>query len=263
MVETRTVATARRARRSAARRRALAAGLGGLTTVAVAAPLAPAHAASTPPTARAVVAALARQGLDVRHARDEGPRTVVRGGTCVTLARLGCEQMVSTLDASVIGFRTTAQAAAYVGGADDTAARVGRVVLSYGSPARVVPSRRPAYERALRALLRETPTATDAVRITVQLAAEGLLMRHARDEGPDGVRLGAAAEIPGAVDMVATDGPAVIRFASPRAAADYVGGADDEAARVGSWVLSFGAPERVARAQQPVYVAALRRVVLR
>ncbi|RKS75588.1 hypothetical protein CLV35_2062 [Motilibacter peucedani] len=259
------------AERVTGRRRVLAAALGGLAAVAVAAPLVPAEAATTAaahsataqaqPSAKAVVEALAAQGLDVRHARDEGPRTIVRGGACVELKSLGCEQMVSTEDASVMVFTTRAAAAAYVGGADDEAARVGRVVLSYGSPTRVVPSRRPAYEKALVAFLRETPTAEDAVRITVQLASEGLLMRHAHDEGPGGIRRGRASEIPGAVDMVATDGPAVIRFRTTRAAATYVGNADDAATRVGTYVLSFGAPSRVATAQQPAYVSALSTVL--
>ena len=176
---------------------------------------------------------------------------------------MGCEQTVSTQDVGVMVFTSAARAADYVGGADDEAFRVGRVVLSYGSPARVVPSRRPAYERALRRLLRESPTAVDAVRITVDLAAQGLLVRRAHDEGPGGIRLGRAAEIPGAVQMVTTDGPSVIRFRTVQAAEDYVGAADDSASRVDRVVLSFGSPARVPAQRQTGYVSALKDILAR
>ena len=52
-------------------------------------------------------------------------------------------------------------------------------------------------------------------------------MRDPRFEDSRGERLGRASEIPGAVDMVATDQADVIVFAGRRAAELYVGAADD------------------------------------
>ncbi|NHC43763.1 hypothetical protein [Motilibacter aurantiacus] len=237
---------------------------GALAAVATLAPIAAAHAAPPAvPTARQIVTHFAQQDrleAYVQHPRDEGPRTVVHGGLCSQrFAGAGCRQMVSTKDASVMVFGTARQASDWAGNADDVATAVGRVVLSYGSPARVAADKRPAYEQALRAYLRDAGTkAPEAVRIAVHLASQGLPMRDARDEGRGATRLGLAAEIPGATQLVTTDGPAVLEFRDEAAAKEYVSNADDATYRHGTVVLSYGSPARVAAPVRPVFEKALR-----
>ncbi len=190
---------------------------------------------------------------------DEGPRTVVRGGLCTHVAELGCQQMVATKDASVMVFGTAKQADDYVGGADDAASAYGRMVLSFGSPARVRPAGQKAYRTALREYRRTHRAAMpDAVRAATYLASKGLLMREAHLEDAGGVRWGRAAEIPGAVDMVGSSNADVIVFSDRDAATAYVANADDHAYRVGRVVLSFGSPVRVHPSVQPAYRKAFR-----
>ncbi|NHC13068.1 hypothetical protein [Motilibacter deserti] len=248
-------------------RRSLRTTRGLTTTVLAVAALLPATAAQAAepalPTAKQIVTHFAKDDRlrpYVQHARDEGPRTVVRGGVCSQrFASLGCRQMVSSKDASVMVFGTAQQAKDWTGHADDVATAVGRVVLSYGSPARVAPARRPAYEKALRAYLREHPAAApEAVRIAMHLASQGLLMRDARDEGRGAERLGLAAEIEGATQMVATDGAAVLEFADAAAATAYASNADDTTSRVDNVVVSYGSPARVPAAVRPAFEKALR-----
>lgn len=78
-------------------------------------------------------------------------------GICTRLAPAGHTQMVSTKDASVMVFATGAKAGLCTGDADEAATAFGRMVVSFGSPARVVPARqgptrrrsRPSDERTL------------------------------------------------------------------------------------------------------------------
>jgi predicted dinucleotide-binding enzyme len=62
--------------------------------------------------------------------------------------------MVATDQADVIVFANRTAAKEYVSHADDQASRVGRVVLSFGNPPRVVPQSQPRYVRVLRNVLR-------------------------------------------------------------------------------------------------------------
>jgi hypothetical protein len=193
---------------------------------------------------------------------DEGPDTVVRGGFCTRVAELGCRQMVGTKDASVMVFDSTKQARDYTGAADDTAKAYGRMVLSFGSPARVAAKSQGAYRKAMRSYRRTHRAAMpDAVRAAMYLASRGLPMRDAHLEDEGGVRRGRASEIAGAIDMAITDQASIIVFAVPAAAADYVRHADDNAYRQGRVVLSFGSPARVVKASQPTYERALRAVL--
>jgi hypothetical protein len=195
--------------------------------------------------------------------RDEGPQTVVRGGHCnLQLGELGCVRMVSTKDASVILFGTAAQARNYVGGSDDRAKAFGRMVLSFGSPLRVVEERQGAYRKALRAFRQHHHAArNDVDRAVRNLTRKGLLMRDPQIEDVRGERLGLASKIPGAVDMVATNQADVIIFSTRAAAKEYVGNADDVAYRRGRVVLSFGSPPRVVPSGQVEYERVLRRVL--
>jgi hypothetical protein len=193
---------------------------------------------------------------------DEGPDVVVRGGLCVRLAEAGCRQMVATKDASVMVFTTTRKAHDYAGHADDTASAYGRMVLSFGSPARVLPERQDRYQEAMRAFRRTHPAQkNNAERAVEYLGDKGLRMRDPHFEDRRGERPGRAAQIPGAVDMVATDQADVIVFDGRVAAQQYVGNADDQARRVGRVVLSFGNPPRVIPDSQPRYVRVLRKVL--
>lgn len=219
--------------------------------------------AATIPDAMTIVERMARHdGVYLSHPVAEGPSTVVRGGLCVRLEELGCRQMVATKDASVMVFTTAQAARDYAGHADDDATAFGRTVLSFGSPARVVAEAQPAYEKALRKFRRTHPEQrNDAARAVRYLGNHGLLMRDPQFEDRRGERLGRAAQIPGAVDMVATDQADVIVFADREAAKEYVGSADDQTARVRRVVLSFGNPPRVVPQSQPRYVRVLEKVL--
>jgi hypothetical protein len=203
-----------------------------------------------------------RDDVYLNNPVDEGPDAVVRGGLCVRLEEVGCRQMVATKDASVMVFATARKAHDYAGHADDTATAYGRMVLSFGSPARVGVEEQPAYAKALRTFRRTHPEQkNDAARAVRFLARKGLLMRDPHVADRRGERPGRASEIPGAVDMVATDQADVIVFANRAAAKEYVSHADDQASRVGRVVLSFGNPPRVVPQSQPRYVSVLRNVL--
>jgi hypothetical protein len=243
-----------------------------VAATAVAAPTAAATAAPRVPTevgveavpdAMTIVERMSRHPhIHLANPVDESPGAVVLGGLCVRLEPVGCRQMVATADASVLVFASSAEARAYAGHADDTATAHGRMVLSFGSPARVRPGAQPAYEKAVRAFRRTHPERrNDAARAVVYLVDRGLLMRDPRLEDRRGERPGRAAQIPGAVDMVATDQADVIVFADGASAREYVGAADDEAARVGRIVLSFGNPQRVVESSQRRYVEVLRELL--
>jgi hypothetical protein len=248
-----------------------------LATTAVAAHTAPAWSAARPgdamaprvatatqvPDATTIVERMARHDyVYLSHPVDEGPDAVVRGGLCVRLEELGCRQMVATKDASVMVFATARKAHDYTGHADDTATAYGRMVLSFGSPARVVAEEQAPYAKAIRAFRRTHPERrNDAARAVRFLTRTGLLMRDPHFEDRRGERPGLASRIPGAVDMVATDQADVIVFSSRAAAVEYVTHADDQASRVGRVVLSFGNPPRVIPESQPRYVRVLRKVL--
>lgn len=215
------------------------------------------------PSAMTIAERMARhRDVFMANPRDEGPTTVVLGGICTRLAEAGCTQMVSTKDASVMVFATAAKADLYTGHADDSATAFGRMVVSFGSPARVAAARHGAYEKAVKAFRRTHPAVkNDAVRAVRYVARRGLPMRDPQLEDSRGKRLGLASKIPGAVDMVATDQADVIVFDTRAAAEAYVGHADDKTYRVRRVVLSFGNPPRVVEDSQPRYERVFRAVL--
>ncbi len=215
------------------------------------------------PSAMAIVERMARhKDVFLVDPRDEGPDTVVLGGFCTRLDELGCEQMVATKDASVMVFDTAQHARDYEGGADDRSSALGRMVVSFGSPQRVRPALQDDYVRAVRAFRTKHPEVRNvAARAVRYVANHGLPMRDPRFEDARGERLGLASEIPGAVDMVASNQADVIVFASRSAAEVYVANADDVAYRYRRVVLSFGNPPRVVEGSQPAYRRALRSVL--
>lgn len=219
--------------------------------------------ATSVPTALTIANRMARHDdVYMSNPRDEGPTTVVLGGLCTRLARGGCQRMLATDDASVMVFDTAVAARLYAGAADDDATAFGRMVLSFGSPARVRTARQGAYEKAIRAFRTQNRAIRNHVVPAVEfVAARGLPMRNPRFEDARGERLGRASEIPGAVDMVATDQADVIVFAGRRAAERYVGAADDVTYRRGRVVLSYGSPPRVHKSVRPDYERALRRAI--
>lgn len=216
-----------------------------------------------PPSAMTIAERMARhRGVVMANPRDEGPTTVVLGGICTRLAEVGCTQMVSTKDASIMVFASAAEADLYVGHADDDATAFGRMVVSFGSPARVLSKRQAAYEKSVQAFRRSHPEMrNDALRAVRYLDRHGLLMRDPQLEDSRGRRLGLASRIPGAVDMVATDQADVIVFDTRASAEAYVGHADDQAYRFRRVVLSFGNPPRVIAESQPRYERVLRAVL--
>jgi len=202
------------------------------------------------------------QGVYLLEPRDEGPDTVVLGGFCTRIEELGCVQMVATKDASILVFDTAQHAQDYQGGADDRSTALGRMVVSFGSPARVRPALQDDYVRAVRAFRAKHPAVrNNASRAVRYVANHGLLMRDPRFEDARGERLGLASEIPGAVDMVATNQADVIVFDDQTSAEEYVANADDVAYRYRRVVLSFGNPPRVIAESQVAYRRALRSVL--
>ena len=97
-----------------------------------------------------VVRYLTRQGLLMRDPQIEDSRGE-RLGRASTIP--GALSMATTRTADVIVFTGRAAAQTYLENADDTGYRYGRVVLSYGAPARVIPSGREVYQRVLRRVL--------------------------------------------------------------------------------------------------------------
>ena len=202
------------------------------------------------------------RGVTMFEPRDEGPDTVVLGGLCTRLAEGGCEQMVATKDASIMVFRTAAEAELYTGHADDKAKALGRMVVSFGSPARVYVDLRDDYERKVKAFRATRPEVkNDASRAVRYVANHGLFMREPRFEDERGRRLGMASEFNGATQMVATDQADLIVFASRAAAEQYLSYADDVAFRYRRVVLSFGNPARVVGDLQVRYRTVFRAVI--
>lgn len=97
-----------------------------------------------------VVRYLTHRGLLMRDPQIEDSRGR-RLGRASTVP--GAQSMATTATADVIVFSGRAAAQTYLENADDNAYRYGRVVLSYGAPARVVPSDREVYQRVLRRVL--------------------------------------------------------------------------------------------------------------
>ena len=242
-------------RRAFALSLALAAALVPVTGVA-----GPAAAASGP-TAMSLVRGMAHQGVPLTHRRSEAPAAAVDDGLCSHLADGGCVRAVISKDASLLLFGTAQAAADFTGCGDDRAVRVGRTVVSFGSPARVGPARQKRYVAAVRRYRAQHVSArTDLDRMVQALQRRGLPMRDAHaDEGE--TRPGLASTIPGAVDMAATKQVDVVVFGTVRAAQDYAGGADDQVVRRGRVVLSFGNPALLGRARQARYAVALRRAM--
>lgn len=218
---------------------------------------------SAVPSAMTIVEQMARhRDVYLMEPRDEGPDTVVIGGFCTRVEELGCVQMVATKDASVMVFDSAKNAGYYEGGADDRSTALGRMVVSFGSPARVRPALQDDYVRAVRAFRAKHPEVrNDASRAVRYVTNHGLLMRDPRFEDARGKRLGLASEIPGAVDMAATNQVDVIVFEDRAAAEEYVANADDVTYRYRRVVLSFGNPPRVIEDSRPAYRRALRAVL--
>ena len=240
------------------------AGPAGQATAGTTAPTGTTTGRSTAiPSAMTIAERMARhRDVFLMNPRDEGPDTVVIGGFCTRIEELGCEQMVATDDASILVFDTAQHARDYQGGADDRSTALGRTVVSFGSPARVRPAQQDDYVRAVRAFrTRHEAVRNDAARAVRYVANHGLLMRDPRFEDARGERLGLASEMPGAVDMTATDQADVIVFATRSAAEEYVADADDVAYRYRRVVLSFGSPPRVVEDSQGAYRRALRSVL--
>ncbi|HEX7195566.1 MAG TPA: hypothetical protein VF364_01895 [Candidatus Limnocylindria bacterium] len=243
-----------------------------LACVALAAALAPLVSAVAPagavagpsgstPNAMALVRAMSDDGVPLTQRRHEGPGAVVNDGLCSFLAEGGCTEGVITKDASLLLFDTAQNAGYYTGCGDDQASRLGRVVVSFGNPARMGQARQERYVDAVRRYRANHPGAkADLERITQALMRRGLPMRNAHaDEGE--TRPGLATGIPGAVDMAATKQVDVIVFGIVKAAEDYAGAADDQVYRRGRVVLSFGNPALLGEERQARFAAALRRAI--
>jgi hypothetical protein len=244
----------------------------GVSLVAVLAPLvgtaAPAGAAGTAGTAgnqsaMSLVRGMADHGVTLTHRRDEGPSAVVADGLCSHLADAGggCVEGLISKDASLLLFDTAQHAADFAGCGDDRSDRLGRLLVSYGSPPRVGAVRQERYTAAVRRFRESHPSArTDLDRIRQALMRRGLPMRDAHaDEGA--ARPGLATAIPGAVSMAATKQVDVVVFGAVRAAEDYAGAADDQVYRRGRVVLSFGNPALLGATRQAAYARALRRTL--
>lgn len=136
------------------------------------------------------------------------------------------------------------------------------MIVSYGSPYRVVPARQGAYDRAVRTFRREHPKfRKDVDRVVRYVTRRGLPMRAPHVEDSRGERLGRASTIPRALSMAATSTADVIVFSGRAAAQDYLENAGDNAYRYGRAVLSYGVPTRVIPADREIYQRVLRRIL--
>jgi hypothetical protein len=227
--------------------------------------LSPAQAA-TAPTATQILRSIGQQPhVTVTRVHAEGPAVVVNDGFCTELRSAGCQLAEHTKDASLIRFDTAKNAKAYAGNADDQATAMGRVVVSFGSPARMGSARQKKYEDAVAAFRSSHPARKDAlVRMSHYLTFHHLPMRDAFLE-QDVDRTGLATTIPGATDMATSHQVDVIVFGSRDAAKAYVAKAtkreSDQTFRHGRLVLSFGNPSLVGPTRQAAYADALRAVV--
>jgi hypothetical protein len=213
---------------------------------------------ATTPSARAIVRAMADEGARLTQRRAEGPDAEVTDGICSHVAEAGCRRAMLTKDASLLVFGTAAQARDYRGGADDRAVALGRMVVSFGAPARVPAARQPAYVEAVRDYRSTHPhRRNDVTWVWRAVMGTGLPMRDGHlDEGEQ--RAGLAARLPGAVDMVVTRQVDVLVFGTVHAAEDYAGASDDQTFRRGRVVLSFGNPPLLGPKRQASYADALR-----
>jgi len=227
--------------------------------------LAPAQAA-TAPTAVQILRSIGQQPhATVTRVHAEGPAVVVNDGFCTVLRSAGCQLAEHTKDATLVRFDTAKNAKLYAGNADDHATAMGRVVVSFGSPARMGSTRQHKYEDAVAAFRKSHPALKDAlVRMSHYLTFHHLPMRDAFLE-QDVDRTGLATTIPGATDMATSHQVDVIVFGSRDAAKAYVAKAtkreSDQTFRHGRLVLSFGNPSLVGPAKQAVYEDALKAVV--
>ena len=226
-------------------------------------PAASATTSSGTPTAAAVVAAMDEvDGISMRSRQDEGPDAVVRDGLCSILAAGGCEKGLISKDASLLVFGSAAQARAYAGAADDAAEAMGRMVVSFGSPARVGEKKQEEYIDAARAFRRSHPKAKNSLfGVSQAVMRAGLPMRWAhRDRGE--TRPGMAARFDGiVVDWMSTRNVDVLVFAELEHAQGHLGCGDDQAVRRGRVVLSFGNPAKLGPERQKTYAAAFRQVM--
>ncbi len=118
--------------------------------------------------------ALMRRGLPMRDAHADAGET--RPGLATGIP--GAVDMASTTQVDVIVFGSVTAAQDYAGAADDQTYRRGRVVLSFGNPAMLGPTRQAAYARALRHAMSSTGQAFSAVRrpvaaVTTSSVVEG------------------------------------------------------------------------------------------
>ena len=228
--------------------------------------LTPAQAATTAPTAVQILKSIGQQpDAKVTRVHAEGPAVVVADGFCTELSSAGCQLAEHTKDATLVRFDTAKNAKLYVGNADDNATAMGRVVVSFGSPARMGSARQKTYEDAVAAFRSSHPNRKNAlVRMSHYLTFHHLPMRDAFLE-QDVDRTGLASTIPGATDMATSKQVDVIVFGSRDAAKAYVAKAakreSDQTFRHGRYVLSFGNPPLVGEARQAAYRDALRAVL--
>jgi len=227
--------------------------------------LTPAQAA-TAPTAVQILRSIGQQPhATVTRVHAEGPDVTISDGFCTELSSAGCQLAEHTKDATLVRFDTAKNAKLYAGNADDNATAMGRVVVSFGSPARMGPSRQKAYEAAVADFRRTHPARRDAlVSMSHYITFHHLPMRDAFLE-QDVDRTGLARTIAGATDMATSKQVDVILFSSRDAAKTYVARAtrreSDQTFRHGRLVLSFGNPSLVGPAKQAAYEDALRAVV--
>jgi hypothetical protein len=244
-----------------ARRATLALAL--LAGLVATAPGAAASTGSTVPSAAAVVAAMDKlEGVSMRDRQDEGPDAVVRDGLCSILAAGGCEKGLISKDATLLVFGRSAQARAYAGAADDAAEAMGRMVISFGSPARMGEKKQAEYVDAARAFRRTHPKAKNSLfGVSQAVMRSGLPMRWAHHDRGE-TRSGMANRFDGlVVDWMSTRNVDVLVFAKVEYAEGHLGCGDDQAVRRGRVVLSFGNPARLGPAKQKQYAAAFRQAM--
>lgn len=237
----------------------------GLVVLATSWPTTSAQAAST--DAMDLIRAMDRQPrVDISFVSDEDPDLVIEQAPCREnrLDGGGCERALHTTDASLMRFDTARHAKQYAGAADDRATALGRVVVSFGSPARVGERRRDDYVAAVATFRKENPDRRNGLQaIWRALKADGLPMRLAWIEvGP--ARAGLGADFAGVVDMASSKQVAVLVFRTREKARDYVAdvsGGDDQVFRTGRFVLSYGDPALLGEARQDRYDAAFLRVL--
>ena len=114
--------------------------------------------------------ALMRRGLPMRDAHADDGET--RPGLATGVP--GAVDMASSKQVDVIVFGTTKAAGDYAGAADDQVYRRGRVVLSFGNPALLGPTRQAAYAAALRHALTSPGQTFSAARPAAEVTPSGV-----------------------------------------------------------------------------------------